>query len=60
MCIARRRRRRRCRVVDRCVTPEWPRRTAPLHRSAGERRLLAERIRSSDVLYGRPGGRFQV
>jgi len=60
MCIARRRRRRRCRVVDRCVTPEWPRRTAHLHRSAGERRLLAERIRSSDVLYGRPGGRFQV
>jgi len=39
---------------DHCVTPEWPRWTAHLHRSAGGR-LLSERI----LLLGRPGGRFQ-
>ena len=45
---------------DRCVTPEWPRRTAHLHRSAGKRRLLSERIRSNHLLLGRPGRRFHV
>jgi len=53
--LPRPRRRRRYRVVDwdRCVTPEWPRRIAHLHRSAGER-LLSERIWSSHFLLGRP------
>jgi len=56
------RRRRRYRVVswDLCVTLEWPRRTAHLHRSAGERILLPERIWSSHLLLGWLGGRFQL
>ena len=45
---------RRYRVANwgRCVTPEWPRRTADLHKSA--------RGRSSHLLLGRSGGHFQV
>jgi len=46
---------------DSCVSLEWPRRTAHLHRSAGEPRLLAARIWSSHLLLARPGGlRLQV
>ena len=52
--------RRRYRVVDwdRCVTLEWFRRIAHLHRSAIAR-LLSEHIWSSHLLFGRPGGCVQ-
>jgi len=43
----------------RCVSPEWPRQIAHLYRSAGMR-LLLDRIWSSHLLLGRPGGRFHV
>jgi len=45
---------------DCCISLKWPQRTAHIHRSAGERRLLSGRIWSSHLLFGRPGGRFQV
>ena len=43
----------------RCVRPEWPIRISTLHRSDGGG-LLSERIWPSQLLLGRPGGRFQV